>query len=256
MVLLKMAYQGSAKYYDLFATGKEEEQDFYRNLARETGSPVLELGVGTGLFAFPIAKDGIDVVGIDSSSAMIKEALRKQRQAPQAIASRLTFIKADMANFQLDQQFRLIYIPSGSFQYLVSHEQQRTCLQCVHKHLQPRGLFVFDVYVGKTETTGAWRRLETKALPKGGAVTRSISTKTLQDQGIISTALRFEVTDSRGRVQETIIDWSSLALLTKEETEQRLKEAGLGVTSLYATFTREPWTPGADKAIFVATKAE
>ncbi|MFX1474353.1 MAG: class I SAM-dependent DNA methyltransferase [Promethearchaeota archaeon] len=249
-----MAYQGSAKYYDLFATDKGQEQNFYREIAKETGSPVLELGVGTGLFAFLLAEDGIEVVGIDSSSAMLKEAMRKQRHAPQAIASRLTFIKADMSNFQLDQMFHLIYVPSGSFQYLTTPEEQKRCLQCVQSHLYPQGLFVFDVYLGETEATGAWRRLETKPLPKGGTVTRSISTQTLKDQRAINTALRFDVTDSRGRVQETIIDWSYLALLTKEELEQHLKVAELDVTSLYATFTRKPWAPGATKAIFVTAK--
>lgn len=249
-----MAYKGSARYYDLFATGKEEEQAFYREFAKEAGSPVLELGVGTGLFAFPIAEEGIHVVGIDNSSAMLSEALEKQLRAPHAVASHLTFTKADMVSFQLDQQFRLIYIPSGSFQHLTTKEQQNRCLRCVHDHLHPQGLFVFDIYIGKTESTGAWRRLDTKSLPNGGTVTRSISTKTAKNQEVLDTVLRFEVFDSRGRLQETIHDHSKLALLTKNEVQQQLGKAGLNVTALYATFTREPWTQGADKAIFVTTK--
>jgi SAM-dependent methyltransferase len=248
-----MGYQGSAQYYDLFAQGKELEQEFYRAIARDTGSPALELGVGTGLFAFLLAKDGVEVVGIDNSSAMLREARAKQRRASEAIARRLTFIKGDMTKFQLDQRFRLIYIPSGSFQHLLTKDQQEGCLQSVTSHLDPDGLFIFDVHIGEIASTSVWRRLETVALPKGGTVTRSISTKTLTNQGLIDTALRFDVTDAKGCIKETIFDWGQLALLTKEEVEQRLQKAGLHVTARYATFTRKPWAPGAATVIFVTT---
>ncbi len=72
-----MSYLKAAQFYDLFALGKEQEQAFYRQIAQEVGSPALELGVGTGIFAFLLAKDGIEVVGIDASPYMLKEARSK-----------------------------------------------------------------------------------------------------------------------------------------------------------------------------------
>ena len=123
-----MAYLECAQFYDLFAVGKEQEQAFYRQMVRELRSPTLELGVGTGIFAFLLAEDGVEVVGIDSSPYMLQEARKKLQRAPHTIATRLTFLEADMADFQLDQIFRLIYLPSGSFQHLDTREKQASCL--------------------------------------------------------------------------------------------------------------------------------
>ena len=73
-----MSYEKSAQFYDPFASS--ENVGFYVNLARETGGGVLELGVGTGRVLFEVAKLGRDVVGIDTSVAMLREAKRKRRE--------------------------------------------------------------------------------------------------------------------------------------------------------------------------------
>lgn len=228
---------------------------FYRQIAQKVGSPALELGVGTGIFAFLLAKDGIEVVGIDTSSYMLKEARKKLQQASPTIANRLTFLEGDMADFQLNRVFQLIYIPSGSFQYLDTREKQVNCLQYIHNHLHPQGQFVFDIWVGQIDASGTWRRLEIVSLPKGGIVTRSISTRILESERIIDTALRFDLYDNTGQLKKTYWDRSRLAILNIEEIQQLLDEAGFHVESLYSSFTREPWGSNANQAIFVSIKA-
>lgn len=250
-----LAYLKAAQFYDLFAIGKEQEQAFYRQIAQKVGSPALELGVGTGIFAFLLANDGIEVVGIDTSPYMLKEARRKLQQAPPTIANRLTFLKEDMADFQLNRIFRLIYIPSQSFQYLDTREKQVNCLHCIHNHLNSQGQFVFDIWVGQIDASGTWRRLETIPLPKGGAITRSISTRILESEGIIDTTLRFDILDNTGQLQKTYWDRSHLAILTIEEMQQLLGKAGFHVESLYSSFTQDSWIPNANQAIFVASRA-
>lgn len=247
-----MAYRTSAQFYDLFALGKEEEQAFYRLLAQEAGSPALELGVGTGVFAFVLAEDGITVVGLENSREMLQEARKKLQQAPPEIARRLLLIAGDMSNFSLDQKFRFIYIPSGSFQHLSTRKQQLGCLQSVKTHLHPEGSFVFDIWTGESDTTGAWRRLETVSLPDGGAVTRSISTRLQETQSIIDTVLRFDVHDEGGSITNTFFDWTQLAVLTVEDVKFQLAEMQFQVETIYGTFGRKPWTPEAKRAIFVA----
>ncbi len=246
-----MSYRGSAQFYDLFALGKEEEQAFYRLLAQEAGSPALELGVGTGFYAFALAEDGITVVGLEQSREMLQEARKKLQQAPPEIARRLLFISGDMSNFHLDQKFRLIYIPSGSFQYLSTRKQQLGCLRSVKSHLDKEGSFVFDVWVGKSDTTGTWRRLETVSLPEGGAVTRSISTRLRDSKKIIDTVIRFDIHNEEGRITETFSDWSQLAVLAVEDVKFLLAEMHFKVETLYSSFSRRPWTSEAKRAIFV-----
>ncbi len=247
-----MAYRASAQFYDLFAQGKEQEQSFYRLLAQEAGSPALELGVGTGNFAFALAEDGITVVGLEQSREMLQEARKKLQQAPSEIARRLLFIAGDMSSFQLDQKFRIIYIPSGSFQYLATRKQQLGCLRSVKAHLHEEGSFVFDVWVGKSDTSGTWRRLETVPLPEGGSVTRSISTQLQKEEGTIDIVLRFDIQNDDGRITDTFHDWSKLAALTVEDVKFLLAEAHFQVETLYSTFSRKPWKPKSDRAIFVA----
>ncbi len=244
-------YRGSAKFYDLFALGKEEEMAFYRLLAQEVGSPALELGSGTGLFSVLLAKDGIKVVGLEKSPEMLNEARRKLQELPPDVASRLLFLSGDMSRFQLNQQFRLIFVPSASFQYMKTPEDQLSCLQSVRAHLDPNGLFVFDIWLGGSESTGAWRRLETMALPDGGAVTRSISTRYRESEKIVDTVLRFDVHDEAGQVLETFFDWGQLAILSVEEVRHLIRQAGLQIESIYANFNRQPFSPESDRAIFV-----
>jgi SAM-dependent methyltransferase len=247
-----MAYHASAQFYDLFALGKEEEQSFYRLLAQEAGSPALELGVGTGIFAFALAEDGITVVGLEQSREMLQEARKKLQKAPPEIARRILFIAGDMSKFQLDQKFRMIYIPSGSFQYLVTRKEQLGCLRSVKAHLHEEGSFVFDVWVGASDTTGIWRRLETLPLAEGGSATRSISTRLLEKEKIIDTVLRFDVQNEEGRITDTFYDWSKLAVLTVEDVKFLLAESHFQVETIYSSFTRKPWEPESNRAIFVA----
>ncbi|MDO8056729.1 MAG: class I SAM-dependent methyltransferase [Candidatus Hermodarchaeota archaeon] len=246
-----MAYRGSAQFYDFFALGKEEEIAFYRLLAQEAGSPALELGVGTGLFAFPLAEDGITVVGLENSREMLQEARKKLQKAPPEIARRLLLLAGDMSDFQLDQQFRIVYIPSGSFQYLITRDQQLGCLRSVKAHLHKEGSFVFDVYTGEFDQSGTWRRLETVSLPEGGAVTRSISTRLRDEEQLIDTVVRFDVHDESGSITDTFFDWSQLAVLTVEDVKFLLAEMHFQVETIYANFARKPWQLGENRAIFV-----
>src|SRR5438445_7262271 len=108
-----------AGLYDLAYGDYNEDVDFYLNLARATGGPILELGVGTGRVALPLAKAGYSVTGIDTSEAMLaiaREKLKSSRLKP----GQLSFIHADMTHFSLDGRFPLIIVAANTFQHLLS----------------------------------------------------------------------------------------------------------------------------------------
>ncbi len=247
-----VAYRESAKFYDLFAKGKEKELEFYLQRAREAGSPVLELGVGTGLFAIALAGEGFEVVGIDNSPYILRLARNKLRWLPRSTIDKLTFLQGDMASFQLNRTFRLIYIPSETFQYMDTRAKQGSCLRCVRDHLHPEGRFVFDVWVGKVDSSGVWRRLETEQLPDGSAVTRSISSRVFEEGGVIDIGLRFDVHNRYGRLKETLYDWSRLAILTVDQVKRLLSDAGFEVVAVYSSFSCKPWSSRDNRAIFDA----
>jgi ubiquinone/menaquinone biosynthesis C-methylase UbiE len=64
-------YDAIARIYDPWSRSVTEDVPFYLEEARRAGGPVVELGIGTGRIAVPIAADGIRVIGVDSSSAML-----------------------------------------------------------------------------------------------------------------------------------------------------------------------------------------
>src|SRR5512140_2431211 len=80
-----------AVLYDLDAPPGDAGIDWFRGLAQMTGGPVLELGVGTGRVAVPLAKDGHEIVGIDRSRAMLARA----RERARAARAKLTLVDAD-----------------------------------------------------------------------------------------------------------------------------------------------------------------
>lgn len=101
----------------------------------------LELGIGTGRVALPLAAKGVKVEGVDASEAMVA----KLRQKPGGNDIRVTM--GDLVVVPVDGPFRLIYIPFTTFFALTSQAEQIRCLGNVVDRLEPGGWFVMDAFV-------------------------------------------------------------------------------------------------------------
>lgn len=111
-------------------------------LAELVGSGrALELGVGTGRIAVPLAERGIQVQGIDASQAM----LDRLRAKPGGEAVRVTL--GDFAEVAVDGEFELIYVVFNTFFALLEQEQQVRCFSNVAAHLTANGVFVIEAFV-------------------------------------------------------------------------------------------------------------
>lgn len=119
---------------------------FYTALAKAAPGPVLELGCGTGRLVVPLAREGLEVTGLDLSKAMLKEARRQLKQEPKQVRKRVTLIRGDMTDFYLGQQFGLVFIAFRSFMMLDTAEAQRRCLACIQRHLLPGGVVAIDLF--------------------------------------------------------------------------------------------------------------
>jgi SAM-dependent methyltransferase len=119
---------------------------FYVRQAKRFGGPVLELGAGTGRVTWPLAEAGLNVVGLDLSEAMIRRAQAKAERYGPEVGERVRFVVGNMADFNLEQQFALVIIAFRSFQALLSPEEQRRCLDCIHRHLKPGGGLILDLF--------------------------------------------------------------------------------------------------------------
>ena len=103
--------------------------------------PALELGIGTGRIALPLAAAGVDVHGIDASEAMVERLHAK----PGGNAIPVTI--GDFADFSLDATFTLIYVPFNTFFALLTQEEQVDCFRAVARHLTREGTFAIEAFV-------------------------------------------------------------------------------------------------------------
>lgn len=107
--------------------------------------PALELGVGTGRLAIPLAATGVAVTGLDTSQAM----LDRLRDADGG--GRVTAVLADAADFDLGRTYPLVWVAFNSFFLIDDAERQRSCLRAVARHLAPGGVFVVEAFVPRPE---------------------------------------------------------------------------------------------------------
>lgn len=133
-----------ADIYDAVYADLTHDVDFYVELARGSGGPVLELGCGTGRISLPIAREGIAVTGIDISPRMIEVAQAKA--AKRGLSERCVFQSGDMAALQLAERFPLVIMPFRSFQSMLATEEQRQALGRVRERLAPGGVFAMDTF--------------------------------------------------------------------------------------------------------------
>jgi SAM-dependent methyltransferase len=118
--------------------------DFLAGLAGDGGA--LELGVGTGRIALPLARRGVRVHGIDLSEAMVA----KLREKPGAEAIDVTI--GDFATAGVDGTFSLAYLVFNTIGNLTTQDAQVSCFHNVAAHLQPGGCFVIETGVPRLRT--------------------------------------------------------------------------------------------------------
>ncbi|MGD2102509.1 MAG: class I SAM-dependent methyltransferase [Acidimicrobiia bacterium] len=130
-----------APYYDeIFA---EVDDAIIDLLERHAGSPprVLELAIGTGRIALPLADRGVTVTGIDASEEMVA----KMRAKPGGEAIAVTM--ADFADVAVDDVYPVILLAFNTIFALLTQERQIECFENVAAHLEPGGRFIIDCFV-------------------------------------------------------------------------------------------------------------
>ena len=113
--------------------------DFLAGLAGD--GPALELGIGTGRIALPLARRGVRVHGIDLSTAMV--ARLKAKPGGEGIAVTI----GDFATTVVEGSFSLAYVVYNTIMNLTTQDEQVACFQNVAAHLEPGGCFVIEVGV-------------------------------------------------------------------------------------------------------------
>jgi SAM-dependent methyltransferase len=153
-----------AEVYDAMTQTMPDPVDCVDRLAELAGpGPALELGIGTGRVALPLAARGVEVHGIDVSAAMV-ERLRA-KPGGQAIPVTL----GDFAELAVEGSYRLVYVVFNTFFSLLTQDDQVRCFAAVAGHLAPGGAFVLELFVPDPTLHPGGQSVRTRHLGLDGA---------------------------------------------------------------------------------------
>jgi SAM-dependent methyltransferase len=233
---MRSPYDGIAELYDPWSASVTEDVTFYVAEARRSGGPVVELGVGTGRIAIPIAADGLRVIGVDSSRGMLELCARNAALAGVTIDLRL----GDLQKPPVEEQVPLVICPFRSYLHLQTDADRRRALAAARELLLPGGRFVFDVFAPSGEdiedTNGRWLEREPG----------------IWERADWDRDRRTLVLSVRGGERESTM---KLAWISPDEWRALLVEADFEIEASYGWFDRSPYSGGED-SIWVARRRE
>jgi len=224
------SYDAIARLYDPWSLTVTEDVPFYLAEARRVSpGPVVELGVGTGRIAVPVAAAGIRVIGIDSSPGMLEVC--RERAESAGVAALVELRMGDLGAPPVHERVELVICPFRSYLHLRTDEERLGALRAARELLVPGGRLVFDVFAPGdddiAETHGRWLEREPEIFERADWDT---DTRTL-------------TLSVRGPSGEATM---ALAWLSAEEWSALLERAGLEVEALYGWFDRRPFSGGED----------
>jgi SAM-dependent methyltransferase len=198
-------------------------------LAELAGSgPALELAIGTGRIALPLATRGVEIQGIDASAAMVA----KLREKPGGTDIAVTM--GDFADVPVEGRFPLVFVVFNTLFALLTQDDQRRCLRNVADHLTDDGVFVVEAFVPDIARFDRGQRVDARRVEVGRAFLE-VSRHDAGNQRVSSQLVVLEETGLRMFPVELRYVWPS-------ELDLMAELAGLRLRERWGGWNREPFT--------------
>ena len=249
-----------ARLYDLDLVEDPGDLDLYLALAARAGSPILELGAGTGRLAVPLAEAGYMVTGVDVDPAMLARARARAAPAGRSVARRIRLVEGDLRKLELPDAgtYRLAFIALNTLLLLGDRASQAAALRALAGHLAPGGLAVVDVWLPDADDLARFDGRLALEYPRADPETGGLVTK-------IASALHDATTSTvqlttiyeEGRQGEPALRWfrqDRLRLVSPDELVSYAESAGLAVELVAGGYDLEPLGLGSERAILVAVR--
>ena len=220
-----------ADRYEEWSADMTADIAFYVGLARQAAGPLVELAIGNGRVAIPVAQaTGQRVTGIDSSPAMLQQA--RSRAAVAGV--HLDLHEGDMRELVLDEPAALVYCPFRALLHLPTWADRRRTFERVAASLRPGGRFAWNAFAFDHHIAA---RIDGQH----------------NDKPVPHTS-RYVVGDNR---IDIILDrggTSSLWWATKNEWLGLIDVAGLELEALYGGFADEPFAADSREYVFITRR--
>lgn len=226
-----------ADFYDAWYTDYDAAMiDVLAHLAGDGSA--LELGIGTGRVALPLAARGVEVHGLDASPAM----LAKLRAKPGGAQVPVTL--GDMADVAVGGEFALVYVVFNTFFALLTQEAQVRCFRQVAARLAPGGNFVLEAFVPDLTRFDRYGTTNKPTRVTGERVELDVSAHDAAAQRVISQ--KVVLTDGQVRLYPIQIRYAWPA-----ELDLMAQLAGLTLRHRWAGWQREPFNAQSGKHVSV-----
>jgi ubiquinone/menaquinone biosynthesis C-methylase UbiE len=220
-----------AERYEEWSAHMIADIAFYTQLAAQASGPLVELAIGNGRVAIPVARaTGQRVMGIDSSPAMLAQARARAAEA----GVELDLRECDMRELALDEPAALIYCPFRALLHLPTWTDRRRTFERVAASLRPRGRFAWNAFAFD-HRFAARSDGEHKDKP-------------------VPHTIRYAVGDNRVDINLDGGGKSSLWWASKNEWLGLIDVAGLHLEALYGGFDGEPFTEDSGEYVFVVRR--
>ncbi|MBM2825947.1 MAG: Methyltransferase type 11 [Dehalococcoidia bacterium] len=247
------AIERIAPFYDQDYGDYDQDLEFYLNYAKRTGSPILELGVGTGRVAIPLALAGHQVVGVDASVGMLELCRKKLRGG---LSERLKLVQGDFRNLDLGLRFNMVFSAANTFGHITTQRDQASVLESVRRHLEPRGLLILDLDNPESlflnEGSGGllldWVR---PALDSKGYVMKLVSAWKEPETQLKHITFIYDEVGEDSVVRRTMASFR-LRYSYQSEMELLLDCSGYRVEAVYGSYDLDAYAAHSERMIFVA----
>jgi SAM-dependent methyltransferase len=226
-----------AEIYDEEASiSPPREVELLADLAGD--GPVLELGVGTGRVAVPLAERGLEVHGLDPSQGMLARLREK--------SDRVHIHKGVMDDFDLGLEFSLVYVVFSTIFAPLTQEEQLATFEAVARHLRTGGAFVVQAFVPDLTRFDRGQRLGAIDVRIGRLVLEATRVDRAQQQ---LTGQRVVLTEDGARLYPLMIRFAY-----PPELDLMARLAGLRLRDRWADFERRPYDAASDAHVSVYEK--
>ncbi len=213
-----------ADYYELLYQDKDyhSEVKFIQKILSiyaPNAHQLLELGCGTGKHATLLSEKGYQVHGVDRSIKMLQQAEANLLQIPPEIARRLNFTEGDVQQVRLNQKFDAILSLFHVVSYQIENKNLLDTFATVKEHLNPGGIFVFDVWYGPAvlnkQPTVKIKRVENEQIK----ITRIAEPALFPNENIVDVNYLFFIEDKQGKKSKQLKETHQMRYIFRSEIE-------------------------------------